>query len=407
MRVLTGSPKHSGASSVRRFTSPRIEAPIIIIGSGRSGSSLLNALLDAHPDIVMFSELNFLVPHAWKAFSEVFAPARAWNLLARFNAGHSPASPSFEFGAFLKALDDEEWVRRGAVLRRTIADLFCLYDKRATLWGFKEIWNGSAYRHDWAIYDAVFPEAQWVHIIRNPAEYLRAVAWHGRRAYSMDECAALLRGWLEVFAMSRLRERTGRYCEIRYEDMIQEPEHTLAPLFGHIGISWHEDCRRALGRQVGIKSGTIGSPAHFPTTIQEVAGLSEILDEFGYPREYAQSEATPPLESPRLAPLDGNRWQLCGEIRREEGVCWRFDLDATDQAGKLVVKSDDIDFWQRSPLRLFEDAQPLTPAHALHFWIRQRGGGAYSHWQTGLLFSTSDNSDPNLNGRIYSFDLQG
>ena len=54
-----------------------------------------------------------------------------------------------------------------------------------------------------------------------------------------------------------------------------------------------------------------------------------------------------------------------------------------------------------------EDDTSLAPAHALHFCIRAFGGGAYSHWQNRLLFSTSDNSNPNSNGRVYSFDLQG
>lgn len=54
-----------------------------------------------------------------------------------------------------------------------------------------------------------------------------------------------------------------------------------------------------------------------------------------------------------------------------------------------------------------EDDTPLAPTHALHFRIRSLGGGPYSHWQNRLLFSTSDNTNPNSNGRVYSFDLQG
>ena len=35
--------------------------------------------------------------------------------------------------------------------------------------------------------------------------------------------------------------------------------------------------------------------------------------------------------------------------------------------------------------------------------IEDLGGGRYSHWESqALYFSTSDNSDPNVNGRIYS-----
>jgi hypothetical protein len=55
----------------------------------------------------------------------------------------------------------------------------------------------------------------------------------------------------------------------------------------------------------------------------------------------------------------------------------------------------------QSPVELFEDGRPLGPAHALHADIRITGHGRFSHWGPSLYFSTSDNSDPILNGRNY------
>jgi hypothetical protein len=390
--------------------SPRIEAPVIIIGSGRSGSSLLNEILNAHPDIVMFGELNFMVPRAWDAFVEVFSSARPWNLLTHLNAdrasvAHIEPSP-IDLSAVLKILEGEEWQRRGAVLRRTIADLFCLHEKRAKIWGFKEIWNGNAFHHDWAIYDAVFPNAQWLHIVRNPVEYLRATAWHTRQSYSEKDVVGVLEGWLKVFAMSRLRVATGRYSEIRYEDLVRKPQQVLAPIIERIGLEWHDACMRPLDRPIGTKSGKVRLPALSRALFQNIPGLSEVLEEFDYPGEYARTDgASSEPAPPYLLPLEGGRFRLCGEIRREEGFGWTFNLGATDQASVLSLIADGVDFWQRSTLRLFENDRPLAPSHSLHFMIRQTGGGAYSHWEGHLLFSTSDNSDPNQNGRIYSFDL--
>jgi hypothetical protein len=62
---------------------------------------------------------------------------------------------------------------------------------------------------------------------------------------------------------------------------------------------------------------------------------------------------------------------------------------------------------QASGLVLLEDGRPLGPGHALHETIRTRGGGAYSHWQDRLVFSTGDNSDPNANGRTYTVQYRG
>jgi hypothetical protein len=54
-----------------------------------------------------------------------------------------------------------------------------------------------------------------------------------------------------------------------------------------------------------------------------------------------------------------------------------------------------------SPLAICENHWVLGPAHASHRDIADRGRGHFSHWGNNLIFSTSDNSDPNTNGRSY------
>ncbi len=55
----------------------------------------------------------------------------------------------------------------------------------------------------------------------------------------------------------------------------------------------------------------------------------------------------------------------------------------------------------RSQTELFEDDKPLGPAHSPHEAIRKAGSGQFSHWSSTLYFSTSDNSNPQSNGRHY------
>ena len=55
----------------------------------------------------------------------------------------------------------------------------------------------------------------------------------------------------------------------------------------------------------------------------------------------------------------------------------------------------------RSHLVICEDDRLIGPAHSPHHEITEQGRGRFSHWGTDLLFSTSDNSDPNTNGRSY------
>ena len=50
-----------------------------------------------------------------------------------------------------------------------------------------------------------------------------------------------------------------------------------------------------------------------------------------------------------------------------------------------------------------ENGYPLGPPHSLHTDIAGKGKGRFSHWVTaGFVFSASDNSDPNTNGRTYT-----
>jgi hypothetical protein len=54
-----------------------------------------------------------------------------------------------------------------------------------------------------------------------------------------------------------------------------------------------------------------------------------------------------------------------------------------------------------SILILLEDGLPLAAPHSAHDEIRRLGRGRYSHWGRCVYFSTSDNTDPRKNGRVY------
>lgn len=67
--------------------------------------------------------------------------------------------------------------------------------------------------------------------------------------------------------------------------------------------------------------------------------------------------------------------------------------------------ADDVGHNMRSTLMLFENGRPMGLAHALHDVIKQRGGGRFAHWQKWMVFSATDNTDPNLNARSYAYCL--
>jgi 2-polyprenyl-3-methyl-5-hydroxy-6-metoxy-1,4-benzoquinol methylase len=60
---------------------------------------------------------------------------------------------------------------------------------------------------------------------------------------------------------------------------------------------------------------------------------------------------------------------------------------------------------RRSPLILLENETPIWKNHSLHDDISKLGRGRYSHWESYLYFSTTDNSNPNTNGKKYHIAL--
>lgn len=84
---------------------------------------------------------------------------------------------------------------------------------------------------------------------------------------------------------------------------------------------------------------------------------------------------------------------------RVAGYGHLVDLRAYSHTGDTENQPD------RSPALLFEDGRKLGPPHAAHAAIHRSGRGRYSHWHHEFHFSTSDNTDPAINGRRYQVAL--
>lgn len=394
---------------------PLIEAPLIIIGNGGSGSSLLDRMLDAHPDITMQGEMKFLVPRVWAIFWEADANSKIRGWESFF--GNDPGVGSQieirpeEHQKMIATLERNEFLRTGEVLRRAVDDWFLVSKVAARYWGFKEIMNGGSDFYAWEIYDYVFPNAFWLHIVRHPLHQIRAQARLSNQPLISKTAEEFLNLWFTTVEMSRKRITTGRYLEIRYEDLVNAPQHALTPLLQNFGLQWDEHCRVPLARQWGSRSQGSPLPTDIGQIIAGIDGLEECMHTLGYAFKDEKTERLLPEEPnpfrPTVTPYQTGTYALSGAFYPEYGACWIFEFPDTELKTRLASLADSNEAPQRSPLRLFEDGKLLGPAHALHFRIRGAGHGAFSHWQNQLLFSTSDNTDPNTNGRVYSFDLQG
>jgi hypothetical protein len=101
------------------------------------------------------------------------------------------------------------------------------------------------------------------------------------------------------------------------------------------------------------------------------------------------------LPPPRIA---AKPWALGPIFPLENGgVAFRAHVDVFEP----LEEKNDAD--QHSPVVLYEDGKPLGPAHSMYTDITSKGGGRYTHLKgVGMVFSTSDNTDPRKNGRHYT-----
>jgi SAM-dependent methyltransferase len=112
-----------------------------------------------------------------------------------------------------------------------------------------------------------------------------------------------------------------------------------------------------------------------------------------------------------FARLDTNgQWQSIDKKRERIQLTGPFNWDErylySIQIPELKERSDAEGFPRRSRLMLYEDGVPLGLAHSSHEDIRTHGLGRFCHWQDRLYFSASDSTNPNFNGRNYSYVIE-
>ena len=209
--------------------------PIFVVGYQRSGTTLLQGLLGAHPRIAGPPEMHFILRVAY--FADYFGDlADDANLRRALHEALNPPARLLEECGF----DEDAVFDRARSGPRTYASLFAaIMDDYAERNG-KVRWSDKtpSQRPD-DIY-SLFPDALIVHIIRDPRDVVAsnlALPWQRRRAAAI--ASDLQRFTFESIERGR---RAGRshYFQVRYEDLVTEPEMVLRLACDFIGEDYDE-----------------------------------------------------------------------------------------------------------------------------------------------------------------------
>jgi protein-tyrosine sulfotransferase len=231
------------ATSVKRRSYPihgsdRYQ-PFFIVGSGRSGSTLLRRMLMAHPSVHIPPE-TYVPPQAIQRYS---SQANAnWNTLADLVLATFEYHPEFDkFNISLRELSHRQKTIPDE--KRNLAQLIdSIYryhaeqqGKTITRWGDKTPLN-TFYLP--SIY-AVFPDAKFVHILRDGRDCIASMITQ-LSGYNVETAADR---WLNaVRAANKFSSSHPDACyRIRYEDLTLDPEKSLSQLCAFLGIEYSSD----------------------------------------------------------------------------------------------------------------------------------------------------------------------
>ena len=199
-------------------------APAIIIGGCvRSGTTLMRAMLDSHPNIA-------IGPESW-----LFVYRVDYRVLAEEYA----------------MSDDDVYMlcTRSTCLSHFIDQFFETYAERMgkPRWGEKSPTNVLRLKYIWRH----FPKAKFIHMIRDGRDVVCSIESQHTRLRtdgfriadrSLKQRIAV---WREHVAAGMRWRGDQRYVEVKYENLAQAPRKTMEKVLDFLGEPWSEDVLRA------------------------------------------------------------------------------------------------------------------------------------------------------------------
>jgi Sulfotransferase family len=311
---------------LRGRSEPPHPAPFVV-GVGRSGTTLLRMMLDAHPELAVPPETHFLNPFIQASGRFRFNP--------RLGAKAIVEDERRRWGDF--GLEASDLIERFEAIEPyntsdALRAFYLLYaDKHGkSRWGDKT----PDYIRKMKKIQKTLPEARFIHVIRDGRDaglsQNSRIVKRGKEPVPPREMA---RRWRKRIVKSRIdANEVDRYIEVRYEDLVADTESVLRRVCEHVELDYdpvmlryHERAEERLQEMAGALPAKKGRPereagervqAHALTTkppdperlqvwkremtdaenaeFEEAAGY--LLDELGYETVTPRSSWLPPEE---------------------------------------------------------------------------------------------------------------
>ncbi len=210
--------------------------PFFIIGSGRSGNTLLRSILSGNSDISIPPE-SYRIPFAIKKF-HIFNNRDWEDIVPQVLKEFEDCKEFYTWE--IDITDAQKRLENIADSKRTLSnifdELFCTYTEKhspgSKIWGDKTPMN-TLYL-DWI--GTVFPRSKFIHIIRDG----RDVASSYLKMERYDTILEAANRWINSIESaqsfgSKIKEN---YIEIRYEELVTKPEEVIKDTCDFLDIDY-------------------------------------------------------------------------------------------------------------------------------------------------------------------------
>ncbi len=194
-----------------------IEQPVFLVGSERSGTTLLRLMLDHHPALAFHFEFDFAVSQV--SDDGGLPPLAAYRAWLRHQMAFLESQPTVDPGLAYPELVDSFLAQKRDRDRksRVGATIHKHFDRALHIW----------------------PDARFIKLVRDGRDVSRSsleMGWAANMWFAADR-------WVDAELLwQNLRPRLSpdAWVEVRYEDLIREPSETLERICAFMGLTYDE-----------------------------------------------------------------------------------------------------------------------------------------------------------------------
>ncbi len=206
--------------------------PIFIVGTQRSGTTLLRLILNAHSRVAIPEEARFLSPLLKDKYLKQTISGKDFKNLIQYLANNEQFRLwNYDTSSFFDQVSDKNEIYVGELIR-LLYESFCIREGKDT-WGDKSLFfSAIPFLHK------VFPSAKFIHIVRDGRDVFDS--WRKMDSTKSNVAVIALDWRYKLFKIESAFDQlpaVNKLC-LRYEDLMADPEEQVRGVCEFIGIKY-------------------------------------------------------------------------------------------------------------------------------------------------------------------------